>query len=433
MGCVGKNHSMVTRRSGTRVETGPIGTDADAPDDFAGTSHAVCRVRPRVPRANRPGWRSSWLCGAMSCLVLAGGGSLRGQSPPGPAIEEGTGRATAPLKGYVSEFKALGSRASIQVYASDARQADRALRAARREIDRLELVLSDYDPESELSTLHTRLSERGEGQVSEDLWRVMLASQDWYERSDGAFDASVGTLTRMWRRARRRSELPTSVMVGEALAHTGWRSVQLDEASHTVRSADPELRFDFGGIGAGYIIDRVYEGLVESGCERCLINISGDIRCGAPPPGKKGWQIQVGGLQDPQSNTPDGDPGQRSAAVISLQNGAVTTSGDLWQYSVVDGVRRSHIIDPRDGWGVPGPRSLTVIAATCLDADAGATALSVVPPQDVVETAQRWGELSVRVQWRDDAGMVRAAQSDSFPPFVSLDQPAIPNEGINDE
>jgi thiamine biosynthesis lipoprotein len=135
--------------------------------------------------------------------------------------------------------------------------------------------------------------------------------------------------------------------------------------------SDPKVRIDCGGIAKGYIIDRAFDCLSEHGLGRCLINAGGDMRLGDPPPGRTGWRVEVAGLAVDQ-------PGLRR---LELSRCALATSGDLWQYQLIDGVRRSHIVDPRTGVGVPGPISVTVVAATAVEADAAATALTVMPPE----------------------------------------------------
>jgi len=120
----------------------------------------------------------------------------------------------------------------------------------------------------------------------------------------------------------------------------------------------------------GYAIDRGMEVLAERGIGSAMIDASGDIAVSGPPPGATAWTIEVAALAG-------GGDGRRPMT-LELVDAAVTTSGDAFQAVEIDGVRYSHVVDPRTGLGVAGPAAVTVIAADCTTADAVATAASVL-------------------------------------------------------
>jgi thiamine biosynthesis lipoprotein len=136
---------------------------------------------------------------------------------------------------------------------------------------------------------------------------------------------------------------------------------------------------DFGAIGKGFIVDRIFQTIQEQGIQSCLVNISGNMRCGSPPSGRDAWRIAISPAQ------PGGQPVKR----IAIRDVAIATSGDLWQYTIVEGQRRSHILDPSTGYGVPGPLAVTVIAPAAIDADALATIGCVMPWSQFEELIQR--------------------------------------------
>jgi thiamine biosynthesis lipoprotein len=121
----------------------------------------------------------------------------------------------------------------------------------------------------------------------------------------------------------------------------------------------------------GYAVDETLKLLRERGITRALVDASGDIAVGDPPPGKPGWTIEVMPLST------DGTP----ARTILLANAAVTTAGDALQHVVIDGKRYSHIVDPRTGLGVTDGVGVAVIARDCLTADSLDTAASVLGPK----------------------------------------------------
>ena len=296
------------------------------------------------------------------------------------------------LQGYDLSFPAMGSTITLNAYSDSEERVEIAFKAVRLEIDRLVAILSDYEPNSELNQRHRQAKKAMP--VSDELFDVLVASENWYHRSDGAFDAAIGNLTRLWREARKRRELPNRTEIENARIHSGWPGIDLNRVDRSLTLLDPEVRIDFGGIAAGYIVDRAFEILVSHGLPHSLVNDGGDIRCGEAPPGREGWRIEVASMRSPLSekriprtakNRPLFQPASPNnhnmpppLRRIYLKNASITTSGDLWQYMEIDGQRRSHILEPKTGYGVLGPSMVTVIAPTCMDADAAATAVSVM-------------------------------------------------------
>jgi thiamine biosynthesis lipoprotein len=266
----------------------------------------------------------------------------------------------------------MGVPWTITVYASEA-AAHAAIAAAFAEISRLEGILSDYDPDSELSQLSAAAPTSAPVAVGDDLWRVLSTAVAWRDRSGGAFDPTVGPLTTLWRQARRSGVMPRADKLAAARQAVGPDTLVLDVDRRTAMLVAPAMRLDLGGIGMGYAIDRGMEVLAECGIGSAMIDASGDIAVSGPPPGDAAWTIEVAALAG-------GGDGRRPMA-LELVNAAVTTSGDAFQAVEIDGVRYSHVVDPRTGLGVTGPAAVTVIATDCTTADAVATAASVLGPE----------------------------------------------------
>ena len=242
----------------------------------------------------------------------------------------------------------MGTLVRITIYSKDASP----LRAAFDRIAALDEELSDYKPESELNRLC-----RTHGQpvqVSEDLFRVLEASVKLSALTDGAFDVTIGPVTHLW----RLGKLPDA----ETMARVGWRNLVLDNKHRTVELKLAGMQLDLGAIAKGYAADEALKTLRSLGVRRALIAVSGDIAAGDAPPGTKGWRI---GLEP-------------AGGEILLRNAAVSTSGDTEQVREIEGVRYSHIIDPKTGLGLRSEIAVTVIARRGLDADPIATAVSVL-------------------------------------------------------
>jgi thiamine biosynthesis lipoprotein len=242
----------------------------------------------------------------------------------------------------------MGTLVRITIYSRDASP----MRAAFDRIAALDDELSDYKPESELNRLC-----RTHGQpvkVSEDLFRVLEASERLSALTDGAFDVTVGPVTHLWRLGK--------IADAETMARVGWWNMVLDKRHRTVELKLAGMQLDLGAIAKGYAADEGLKTLRGLGVKSALIAVSGDIAASDAPPGTKGWRV---GLE------PAGEE-------IVLRDAAVSTSGDTEQSREIGGVRYSHIIDPKTGLGLRTTIAVTVVARRGLDADPIATAVSVM-------------------------------------------------------
>lgn len=291
----------------------------------------------------------------------------------------------------VSETRPLmGVAWTVSLYARDHAAGMAAIDAAFAEAGRLERVLSDYDPDSELSRLSATAPAPHAVPVGDDLWNVLVRAAEVHRLTDGAFDVTVGPLTTLWRQSRRSGRLPRPEKLAAARAAVGGEAIVLDPATRAVQLTRPGMRLDPGGIGMGYAADRVLRVLADRGVEAAMVDASGDVVVSGPPPGGTGWRIAVRGLS-----------GDDDAVVLALANAAVTTSGDATQFVEIDGRRYSHVVDPRTGVGVSGPAAVTVVAPDGVTADALATAASVLGHEAGPAVVEQFPGAAARFIWRD--------------------------------
>ena len=215
---------------------------------------------------------------------------------------------------------------------------------------------------------------------------------------------TIGPLSRLWRRAIRRSQLPQESELEQARQTVGYRHLQLDAAAQTVRLALPDMRLDLGGLAKGFAADEAMNVLYSFGLTSALVDAGGDIVLGDPPPDTSGWRIAVSTV-DPRGNLVFED--------LYCSNTAIATSGDTYRFLEVDGVRYSHIIDPRTGIGVTRAGLVTVIAATGIRADALASTLNVLPPEEGLTLVSILPGTTARLIVRDDV-RYRLVQSPGF-------------------
>jgi thiamine biosynthesis lipoprotein len=300
-------------------------------------------------------------------LPIILGGLLALQPAPGARAES--------LARHEFSQPHMGTTFRVVLYASSGEQAARAAQAAFARVAALDAVLSDYKPESELSALGRRAG-GPPVVVGQDLWRVLWAAQEWARRSGGAFDVTVGPVVQLWRRARRIGARPAEAALASARGRVGHDKLQLDVAARTARLVEAGMRLDVGGIAKGFAADEAQAVLRTHGISRALVAAGGDVVVSGPPPDRAGWSVEIA------LAAPLHDP---AALPLELRDTAVSTSGDAEQFVTLDGVRYSHIVDPRTGMALTGRSGVAVISRAGADSDALATAVSVLGPERGLE------------------------------------------------
>ncbi|HEY7545751.1 MAG TPA: FAD:protein FMN transferase, partial [Blastocatellia bacterium] len=281
------------------------------------------------------------------------------------------------LARYEFEQPHMGTIARIVLYASSRQSAESAARSAFYLIARLDAIMSDYNETSELNRLsHTSFRWV---KVSEDLFRVFAISKRIARQSEGAFDITVGSVVRLWRRARRTGEMPASASIEEARRRTGFEKVKLDARTRSVKLLCDGMLLDLGGIAKGYAADEALRMIRKEGIRSAMVALGGDIALSDPPPGKRGWAIAISSIEPTKDAKMTKDT--KEMETLLLSNCGVSTSGDLEQWVEIGGARYSHIIDPRTGRAIMGRMSATVVARSATISDALATAACVLAPE----------------------------------------------------
>lgn len=283
-------------------------------------------------------------------------------------------------KRYEFSRPEMGLPFRMVLYARDEAAAAAAAAAAFARVRELNDIFTDYDSDSELSRLSQTSGEGRAIPVSPDLWVVLSRAQRLAERTEGAFDVTVGPYVNLWRKARRDRALPSTERLQRAHASVGYRHMRLDAHERTVELLVPEMRLDLGGIAKGYAIDAALVVLQKQGVRSALVSGGGDLAVTDAPPGREGWQIEVAPLDV------EGAPPPRFAL---LKHAALATSGDVFQRLEIEGKRYSHIVDPRTGIGLTDHSLVTVIAKDCTTADSLATAASVLGPEKAIRLLER--------------------------------------------
>ncbi len=272
--------------------------------------------------------------------------------------------AAAPAEGVFTasrKFQVMATDAEVTVVLSRSRKEAEALGAAEEALRRVDALMSDFDPESEIG----RLNAAGAGPVrlSEPVRRVLASVRRYHGLTNGAFDVTCRPLVELWRRGGR---VPGAEELRAAREGSNWRLLELSASGAVKKGAG--VRVDLGGIAKGYAVDRAVEELRIAGAAGALVNAGGDLAVFGRPPEGGAWRVAVRHPFKPGA----------SCAVLSISSGAVCTSGNYEKYVEIGGKRYGHVIDPRSGLPAEGTCSATVAAPSAAAADAWATALSVL-------------------------------------------------------
>ena len=293
----------------------------------------------------------------------------------------------AQFKKYVFTQPKMGSPFNIVIYSLDSANAAKASVKIFSLIDTLNEIYSDYLPNSELNRLCTKAGTGKWMKVSEPLFSILQKSYRASEVSSGSFDITVSPVVRLWRTARRLKRIPDRDSLQAAMKVVGYKYIEIDSAHKKIRLQKRGMQLDLGGIGQGEMAQRAYNRLKELGFPYSLIDVSGDVVAGSVPPEINGWKIAV--------NLPESE--ELMNQQLLLKNKSVTTSGDVYQYLELNGVRYSHIIDPATGWALTNSRNVTVISTNGTDADWLTKACTILPIDKALQLVAKFPSTEVQI------------------------------------
>jgi thiamine biosynthesis lipoprotein len=266
----------------------------------------------------------------------------------------------------------MGTDFTLYIYVADAAAADREADRVFDIVDQIEALLSNYQPQSELSRINR---EAAGHRVTTDpeTFRFLKESLDWSARSDGAFDITVGKLMKAWGFFRSTGHVPNDAELAKVGAQTGWKRVVLDAGTRTVRFTALGVELDPGGIGKGFAVDAAMESMRADGVKAALLSAGSSTIYGlGTPPDAQGWKVRV---PDPRGlNAGRGD----AISTVMLRDTSLSTANCSEKHFAVSGHQYCHIMDPRTLRPVEGRLQATVIAPSATDSDALSNAMFVL-------------------------------------------------------
>jgi FAD:protein FMN transferase len=259
----------------------------------------------------------------------------------------------------VGRFTAMASPCEVLVDTDDPAEAATALRIAEGEARRIEEKFSRY----RTGNIVDRINHAEGAPVSVDPETAQLLgyAASCYEMSEGMFDITSGALRRAWT-FDGGTRVPSASALRAILRYVGWDKVRWDGSSISMPAG---MEIDLGGFGKEYAVDRAAALVTAEVPRSILVNFGGDLVATAARRRGRPWSV---GIEDPDH------PGDTALYRIEFDRGGIATSGDARRYVRWRGRRLGHILDPRTGWPIEGaPRSVTVLAGTCLEAGTLAT------------------------------------------------------------
>lgn len=262
----------------------------------------------------------------------------------------------------------MGTAIGVLLWCEERAAGEAAIGAVMAEMHRIDAAMSPYKPDSELSRIN-REAARDAVPVSAELFSLIERSLHFSRLSGGAFDITYAAVGHLY--DYRRGVVPSDDEVARARAAVGYRGLLLDAQARTVRFASDGMRIDLGGFAKGYAVELGAAALRRFGIAHGIVSAGGDSRLVGDRRGRP-WTI---GVRDPRRQ--DG-----VAAVLPLEDVAVSTSGDYERYCEIDGVRHHHLIDPRSGRSPSSVRGVTVVAGDGLTSEALSKTVFVLGAQE---------------------------------------------------
>ena len=261
----------------------------------------------------------------------------------------------------------LGSPFEVTVVAKDTVQANYFIDLAIAESKRIEHLISDWIPTTQISQVNQNAGIQPV-KVDKEVFDLVERALKISQLSSGAFDISYASMDKVWKFDGSMKEMPSETEIKNSVSKIGYQNIILDPKGQTIFLKNKGMKLGLGGIGQGYIADKIKFLLQSKDCVSGIVNVSGDISTWGTQTDGKPWTI---GIVNPMNKN-------KVFATFPLEDSAVETSGSYEKFVVFNGIRYSHIIDPRTGYPAQGIISVSVFAKQTEIADALATAVFVM-------------------------------------------------------
>lgn len=272
----------------------------------------------------------------------------------------------------IGQFQAMASPCEVLIETQNVKQAESLFQSAAAEAWRIEAKFSRYQNDNIIHQINH--SNGNPIKVDEETASLLDFAAQCYDMSEGKFDVTSGVLRRAWH-FDCSDNVPKPAEIEQLLELIGWNKLLWNKPFLTLPSG---MEIDFGGIGKEYAVDKTLLILQQKTSSPVLVNFGGDLHCSGPRVNKQPWTT---GIENPLHTG-------KAYNTLQLYQGALATSGDVFRYLEKDGIRYSHVLNPKTGWSVTNaPHSVTVAAQNCTEAGILAT-LAMLQGQEAEQFLQ---------------------------------------------
>ncbi|MDV3750316.1 thiamine biosynthesis protein ApbE [Elizabethkingia anophelis] len=275
----------------------------------------------------------------------------------------------------------MGSRFQITLVDKDSISAERNIDKAVAEITRIENLISEWRPETQISQVNQNAGIKPI-KVDREVFDLTKKGLYFSKLTDGAFDISIVAMDKIWKFDDSMDELPSEQAIKESVRNVGYRNIILDSTNSTIFLRNPGMKIGFGSIGKGYAADKTRDLMKSMGVKAGIIDASGDISTWGTQPDGKPWAIGI--------NNPFND--HKMAAILYFKENSVTTSGSYEKYVEIHGKRYSHIMNPKTGYPSTGLTSVTITGPNATMANGFSTSVMVLGEKEGLKLLKQFPE-----------------------------------------
>jgi len=277
----------------------------------------------------------------------------------------------------------MGGRFDITIVANDSASAEMNIDSVITEIARIENLISDWKPASQVSQVNANAGIQPV-KVDQEVFELTERAIKLSELTNGAFDISFAAMDRIWKFDGSMSTLPSLEAVKKSVEKVGYRNIILDKEHSTIFLRLKGMKIGFGALGEGYATDKCREMMLKKDIKAGIVNGSGDMSAWGKQPDGTDWVI---GINDPKHSG-------ELFAIVPLRQGAVVTSGSYEKFVMLNGKRYSHIINPATGYPATGLMSVTVFGPSAEKANGFSTSLMVLGKEAGLKLISQFSEYS---------------------------------------
>nr|WP_317125362.1 FAD:protein FMN transferase [Flavobacterium anhuiense] len=277
----------------------------------------------------------------------------------------------------------MGGRFDISIVDKDSISAEKNIDEVIAEITRIENLISDWKPTSQVSEVNQNAGIKPV-KVDREVFELTKRAIKLSEITNGGFDISFAAMDRIWKFDGSMTEMPSAEAIKKSVEKVGYKNIILDSTESTIFLKLKGMKIGFGALGEGYATDKCRAMMIAKGVQAGIINGSGDMSTWGKQPNGKDWKIGITNPFKPE----------KILAAIPLKEGAVTTSGSYEKFVVFNGKRYSHIINPATGYPATGLCSVTVFGPNAETANGLSTSMMVLGQKEGLLLLQKFPDYS---------------------------------------